>query len=146
MRLESIHQEVISFERFVWRCLRYALIALLVLLVGLLPGVIGFMLLAELAAAQAWLNALSMVSGLELPYPVADFHQSAALHLFLAFYSLFIETVFFCLPCYFICPRYSPRVSPYALCRRGAVKSPLRGFIVSQELGFANKTAGLVRP
>lgn len=38
MRLESIHQEVISFERFVWRCLRYALIALLVLLVGLLPG------------------------------------------------------------------------------------------------------------
>ncbi|MBJ6938381.1 hypothetical protein JG659_19700, partial [Vibrio cholerae] len=75
-----------------WRCLRYALIALLVLLVGLLPGVIGFMLLAELAAAQAWLNALSMVSGLELPYPVADFHQSAALHLFLAFYSLFIET------------------------------------------------------
>ncbi len=95
MRLESIHQEVISFERFVWRCLRYALIALLVLLVGLLPGVIGFMLLAELAAAQAWLNALSMVSGLELPYPVADFHQSAALHLFLAFYSLFIETVFF---------------------------------------------------
>ncbi|EGQ9391842.1 hypothetical protein DYA89_15865 [Vibrio cholerae] len=95
MRLESIHQEVISFERFVWRCLRYALIALLVLLVGLLPGVIGFMLLAELAAAQAWLNALSMVSGLELPYPVADFHHSAALHLFLAFYSLFIETVFF---------------------------------------------------
>lgn len=94
MRLESIHQEVISFERFVWRCLRYALIALLVLLFGLLPGVIGFMLLAELAAAQAWLNALSMVSGLELPYPVADFHQSAALHLFLAFYSLFIETVF----------------------------------------------------
>ncbi|ELQ4476240.1 hypothetical protein R2Y31_001957 [Vibrio cholerae] len=91
MRLESIHQEVISFERFVWRCLRYALIAVLVLLVGLLPGVIGFMLLAELAAAQAWLNALSMVSGLELPYPVADFHQSAALH----FYSLFIETVFF---------------------------------------------------
>ncbi len=37
MRLESIHQEVISFERFVWRCLRYALIALLLLLVGLLP-------------------------------------------------------------------------------------------------------------
>lgn len=74
MRLESIHQEVISFERFAWRCLRYALIALLVLLVGLLPGVIGFMLLAELAASQAWLNALSMVSGLELPYPVADFH------------------------------------------------------------------------
>ncbi|MDN6982518.1 hypothetical protein FG144_13130 [Vibrio cholerae] len=95
MRLESIHQEVISFERFVWRCLRYALIALLVLLVGLLPGVIGFMSLADLAAAHAWLNALSMVSGLELPYPVADFHQSAALHLFLAFYSLFIETVFF---------------------------------------------------
>lgn len=79
MRLESIHQEVISFERFVWRCLRYALIALLVLLFGLLPGVIGFMLLAELAAAQAWLNALSMVSGLELPYPVADFHPICSL-------------------------------------------------------------------
>ncbi|ADT85448.1 hypothetical protein [Vibrio furnissii] len=95
MRLESIHQDVISFERFIGRCIRYALIALGVLLLGLLPGVLGFLLLAELTAVQAWLNALSMVSGLALPYPVADFHQSASLHLFLAFYSLFIETVFF---------------------------------------------------
>ncbi|BEI21747.1 hypothetical protein ACYVL9_002414 [Vibrio fluvialis] len=95
MRLESIHQDVISFERFIGRCIRYALIALGLLLLGLLPGVLGFLLLAELTAVQAWLNALSMVSGLELPYPVADFHQSASLHLFLAFYSLFIETVFF---------------------------------------------------
>ncbi len=76
MRLESIHQDVISFERFIGRCIRYALIALGLLLLGLFPGVLGFLLLAELTAVQAWLNALSMVSGLELPYPVADFHQS----------------------------------------------------------------------
>lgn len=42
MRFESVHQDVISFERFVWRCVRYALIALLVLLIGLMPGIGGF--------------------------------------------------------------------------------------------------------
>lgn len=145
MRLESIHQEVISFERFVWRCLRYALIALLVLLVGLLPGVIGFMLLAELAAAQAWLNALSMVSGLELPYPVADFHQSAALHLFLAFYSLFIETVFFVSLATLFAPLFTACFTVCTVPKRRS-KKPLAGLYRVSRISFANKTAGLVRP
>ncbi|ASF93106.1 hypothetical protein DEB41_01555 [Vibrio anguillarum] len=95
VKFESIHQEVISVERFTWRCLRYAAIAALLLLTGLIPGVVGFVYLADLPAAQAWLNALSMVSGLEFPYPIINLHLAPSLHLFLAFYSLFIETVFF---------------------------------------------------
>ncbi|MBE4618166.1 hypothetical protein [Vibrio navarrensis] len=95
MRFESVHQDVISFERFVWRCVRYALIALLVLLIGLMPGIGGFVWITGLSVEQALLNALSMVSGLELPYPVADLLESTATHLFLALYSLFIEGVFF---------------------------------------------------
>lgn len=88
---EHIKKEVIPLEQFCKRLLRYFLIASLMLASGLIPGVVGYLCFSEFGLPEAGINALSLLGGLDPPYEL-DSHRG---QIFVALYSLFIETVFF---------------------------------------------------
>ena len=88
---EHVKKDVISLECFLQRVLRYLFITTAMLLFGLLPGIIGFLLIGDLILLEATINALSLLGGLEAPYELAS-HGGKV---FVAIYSFFIETVFF---------------------------------------------------
>ncbi len=87
---EHVTSELLSVHRFVLRMVRYFAISVLMLLFGLLPGVVGFQVLG-LDLAEATLNALSLLGGVEPPVEVTADHS----RWFVAGYGLFIEAVFF---------------------------------------------------
>ncbi|MDC0661435.1 hypothetical protein [Marinobacter sp. SS21] len=87
---EHVSSELLSIRRFLLRMARYFAIAVLMLLFGLLPGVVGFHVLG-LSLGEATLNALSLLGGVEPPVELAADHS----RWFVAGYGLFIEAVFF---------------------------------------------------
>ncbi|HCG5126696.1 TPA: hypothetical protein NJZ01_004595 [Vibrio parahaemolyticus] len=88
---EHVKKDVIPIEYFLKRLLRYVFIATAMLLFGLFPGILGFLLIGDLVLIEATINALSLLGGLEPPYELAS-HGG---RIFMAIYSFFIETVFF---------------------------------------------------
>ena len=88
---EHVKKEVVSVEVFLKRLLRYVCIATAMLLFGLCPGIVGFIIFGDLELTEAFINALSLLGGLEAPYELT----SHGARIFVAIYSLFIETVFF---------------------------------------------------
>ncbi len=88
---EHLESDVISVKLFLKRVSCYFFIATIMLLAGLVPVFLGFILIGGSIPAEAFINALSLLGGLEAPYEL-DSHKG---RIFVAIYSLFIETVFF---------------------------------------------------
>lgn len=87
---EHFKQELISFEKFVLRLIRFYFIATGLLLFALLPGIVGFYWIDRLNLKQATVNALSILGTIDPPYPsTSDMGRT-----FTAVYGLFSETVF----------------------------------------------------
>ena len=91
MKFEHVGEEVIALPQFFKRMLRYALLATVLLILGLVPGVIGYYLMGDMTWERAFINAISLLGGLVPPEPL----ETNAGHIFSAAYSLFIETIFF---------------------------------------------------
>ncbi|WP_273859754.1 hypothetical protein [Photobacterium sp. GSS17] len=87
---EHVKNDILPFNRFLFRLFKFYCLACALLLFGILPGVIGFMVLDDLPLFQSFMNAISLLGSIELPHPP----QTAHSHVFTALYSLFIETVF----------------------------------------------------
>ncbi|MDT0604770.1 hypothetical protein [Thalassotalea castellviae] len=87
---ESLKQDVISLKQFIFRLFRFFIFASVFLLLGLIPGVIGFLFIEDLRLIEACINALSLLGGLDSPYPL----NSHVGKVFTAVYGLFIETIF----------------------------------------------------
>ncbi|MDO6446853.1 hypothetical protein Q4493_13820 [Colwellia sp. 1_MG-2023] len=87
---EHVKQDVISFKQFIYRLFRYFIFASIFLLLGLIPGILGFLFIENLLFIEACINALSLLGGLDSPYPLISHFGKV----FTAIYSLFIETVF----------------------------------------------------
>ena len=88
---EHIKQELIPVEIFCLRMTKYFFIATAILIIGLIPGVFGFVLVGDLSFVQALINAISVLGTVDLPYPLSG----ASGQIFTGLYGLFIETVFF---------------------------------------------------
>ena len=88
---EHVKNDIISVEYFLLRLVRYYLIATAMLLFGLIPGIVGFVLVSDLTFIEATINSISLLGGVEPLYALT----SNSGHIFTAIYSLFIETVFF---------------------------------------------------
>jgi hypothetical protein len=86
---EPLNQDVISLKQFIVRLSRYFIFTTAFLLLGLIPGVIGFLFIEDLLFIEASINALSLLGGLDSPYPL----MSHLGKIFTALYSLFIETI-----------------------------------------------------
>ena len=87
---EHVKQDVISFKQFIIRLFRFFILSTFFLLIGLVPGIIGFLFIEDLLFIEACINALSLLGGLDSPYPLIS-HLGKV---FTAIYSVFIETVF----------------------------------------------------
>ena len=88
---EHVKQELISIEQFCIRLLKYSCISTLVLIAGLIPGVSGFMIIGGLPFSKAFINSISILGTIDIPYPL-DNHYG---QIFTGIYGLFIETIFF---------------------------------------------------
>ncbi len=88
---EHIKEDLLSFEKYIARLAKYFLIATLVLIAGLVPGIIGFMLVGDLDFGKAFANAISILGTVDIPYPL----KTETGQIFIAMYGLFVETVFF---------------------------------------------------
>lgn len=88
---ESIKEEIISIERFSVRLVKYFFIATALLIVGLVPGAIGFQLVSDLNFSQSLINSISLLGTVEPPYELSSTEGVV----FTAVYGLFVETVFF---------------------------------------------------
>ncbi len=91
MKFEHLKQEVISFEKFLIRVIKYFLMATFILIVGLIPGVLGFHWIGQLSMLESLINSLSLLGAVAIPYELSDPKGL----LFTAIYGLFIETIFF---------------------------------------------------
>ena len=87
---EHFKEELLSFEKFVFRLIRYFLIATALLTFSLVPGVIGFHWLGDLTTKESLINSLSVLGTIDPPYQL----QTESGQIFTAIYGLFVETVF----------------------------------------------------
>lgn len=90
--LEHFKQDLISFEAFARRVLLYAVVATVLLILSIAPGIAGYRWIAGLSYKQAFVNSISVLGAVDPPYPLPD-SDTAGL-LFVAIYGLFTETVF----------------------------------------------------
>lgn len=87
---EHFKQELLSFEKFILRLVRFYFIATALLVLSLIPGVIGFIWIGELDSQKAFINSISMLGTLSPPYVL----QAQNGQIFTAIYGLFSQTVF----------------------------------------------------
>lgn len=87
---EHFKEELLSFEKFVFRLIRYFLIATALLTFSLVPGVIGFHWLGDLTTKESLINSLSVLGTIDPHYQL----QTESGQIFTAIYGLFVETVF----------------------------------------------------
>jgi hypothetical protein len=86
---EHVKQELLSFKHFLYRLTKYFLIATVTLMIGLVPGVIGFHLVGDLNLVDSLLNSLSLLGDINPPYKL----ETKSGQFFTATYGLFIETI-----------------------------------------------------
>jgi len=87
---EHFKEDIISIRMFIFRLIRFFLIATALLLLGLVPGIIGFQWIGGLGFLESLINSLSILGTIDVPY-VLDTHEGK---IFTAVYGLFIETIF----------------------------------------------------
>jgi len=88
--LEKKHEHVLPLRQFIWRVVRFAGLAVLVILIALGIGVAGYHWIAGLSFIDALLNASMILSGMG---PVNEISGDRA-KLFAAAYALFSGLVF----------------------------------------------------
>ncbi|MDX7988755.1 hypothetical protein FE392_15700 [Xenorhabdus sp. 12] len=89
--MEKFTDKLISLDRFLLRLLRFFLHALLIFLIGIIPGVLGFFLIESHAIPDALLNSVSMIGTQTLHIePVSTLGKY-----FAAIYGLFLQGIFF---------------------------------------------------
>ncbi len=88
--LEKFEDELAHGLVFVLRMLRFFCYATALLLLGLIPSVLGFYFIEDKPFLQSLLNAISIIGSVSLPYSP----QSEVGLLFIAIYSLLIDTLF----------------------------------------------------
>ena len=90
MRFEKCHQPILTFEQFVFRMLRYALVSAAIIFLSLLIGVLGYRHFAGLGWVDSILNASFILTGMG---PVDPMKTDGA-KLFAAAYALFSGVIF----------------------------------------------------
>lgn len=90
MRFEKRHQPLLTFERFVIRMVRYALVSAAIIFASLLIGVLGYRHFAGLGWVDSILNASFILTGMG---PVDPMRTNGA-KLFAAAYALFSGVIF----------------------------------------------------
>ncbi|MBD2799779.1 hypothetical protein ID854_04730 [Xenorhabdus sp. M] len=89
--MEKFTDKLISLDKFILRLLRFLLHALIVFLIGIIPGVLGFFLIESHAIPDAILNSVSMIGTQSLHIePVSTLGKY-----FSAIYGLFLQAIFF---------------------------------------------------
>ncbi|OEC45226.1 hypothetical protein A7D27_05380 [Pseudomonas sp. 1D4] len=88
--MERFTEDLARLDHFILRALRFQAMALAFLMLGLLPGIVGFYMLEGLGWHEATLNALSMLGSVSLAHPPS----SLAGKYFAALYGLFLDSVF----------------------------------------------------
>lgn len=89
--MEKFSQELLSLDKFLLRVGRFALRAAGIFLLGIIPGVIGFMMTEGLSFAEATLNAVSMAGSQGVHFPPV----STGGKYFIALFGFYLQAVFF---------------------------------------------------
>ncbi|WP_340620280.1 hypothetical protein [Xenorhabdus siamensis] len=89
--MEKFTDKLISLDHFLLRLLRFFLHALIIFLIGIIPGVLGFFLIESHAIPDALLNSISMIGTQSLHIePTSTLGKY-----FAAVYGLFLQAIFF---------------------------------------------------
>lgn len=97
---ESKHHQPISHKRFIKRMVLHAATAILLLLISLMIGIIGYIYFEHLSWHSAFLNAAMLLGGMG---PV-DAPQTDAGKLFAGLYALYAGLVFLVIVGLFLAP------------------------------------------
>ena len=89
--MEKFSQELLSLDRFLLRVGRFALRAVGIFLLGIIPGIAGFMMTEGLSFAESALNAVSMAGSQGVHFPPV----STGGKYFIALYGFYLQAVFF---------------------------------------------------
>lgn len=89
--MEKFSQELLSLDKFLLRVGRFALRAVGIFLLGIIPGLIGFMMTEGLSFAESALNAVSMAGSQGVHFPPV----STGGKYFIALYGFYLQAVFF---------------------------------------------------
>lgn len=98
--MEKFSQSLLRFEFFLWRLFCFFIRALGIVLLGLVPGILGFIVTEGHSFSEAALNTVSMAGGQGLHSPPI----STAGKYFIACYGFFLQAVFFVALGVFISP------------------------------------------
>ena len=90
MRFEKRHQPILTFDRFILRMLRYALVSAAIIFLSLMVGVLGYRHFAGLGWVDSFLNASFILTGMG---PVDPMRTDAA-KIFASLYALFSGVIF----------------------------------------------------
>ncbi|MFZ5001158.1 hypothetical protein ACOY5P_17450 [Enterobacter asburiae] len=89
--MEKFSQELLSLDKFLLRVGRFALRAAGIFLLGIIPGIVGFMMTEGLSFAESALNAVSMAGSQGVHFPPV----STGGKYFNALYGFYLQAVFF---------------------------------------------------
>lgn len=89
--MEKFSHQLLTLDKFLLRVGRFFLQAMGIFLLGIIPGIIGFMLIEDRTFAEATMNAVSMAGSQGVHFPPL----STAGKYFIALYGFFLQAVFF---------------------------------------------------
>ncbi len=100
MKLEHRKQKVVPFSKFIYRILRYSLVAFFLIVLSVGMGILGYHYIANLS----WLNSFHMASMILTGMgPVAEMQSSSA-KIFNSFYALYSGVAFLSISAVFFAP------------------------------------------
>jgi hypothetical protein len=100
MKLERRHQEIASFRRFLQRVGRYTLFAVLLIVISLSIGTIGYHNIAKLSWIDSFYMASMILTGMG---PVSDLESNAA-KIFSSCFALYSGIAFISVTAVFFAP------------------------------------------
>lgn len=100
MKLEHHRQNVIPFTSFLLRLTRYGFFALMLIIISVLIGTVGYHLLGKISWLDSFYMACMILTGMG---PVTDMETSGA-KLFSSFYALYSGVAFLSITAIFFAP------------------------------------------
>lgn len=100
MKLEHRRQNVIPFRAFLLRLVRYGLFALMLIIISVLIGTIGYHILGKISWLDSFYMACMILTGMG---PVTDMETNGA-KLFSSFYALYSGVAFLSITAVFFAP------------------------------------------
>ncbi|WP_336241402.1 hypothetical protein [Citrobacter freundii] len=89
--MERFTQDILKIDKFVLRVGRFFLHAVCLFWVGIIPGILGFMLIEGRTFSEATLNAISMAGAQGVHFPPVSILGKY----FIAVYGFFLQAIFF---------------------------------------------------